>query len=114
MTPLYCIAVDTDSPTENSINACLACSVPLAYLRYFTSPTPEKNAINCSDVIVGLISLTKIVLRISSISTGSVVLVIIGGVGRAGSCWDSSNGMPFGETKNAVCIPAYVFTDFNN
>jgi len=83
ITPLYCKAVGTDSGAENSMKAYLF-SVGLHILIYFTSPTPEKNAISCSDVTDLSISFTYIVLLISSISTGSVLQVITGGGGKPG------------------------------
>jgi len=83
ITPLYCKAVGTDSGAENSMKAYLF-SIGLHILIYFTSPTPEKNAISCSDVTDLSISFTNIVLLISSISTGSVLQVITGGGGKPG------------------------------
>jgi len=69
-TPLYCSAVGTDSLAENSMNAYLVSSF-LHILMYFTSPTPEKKAISCSDVTSPWTFCTNIVRLISSTSTGS-------------------------------------------
>jgi len=97
ITPLYCNAVGTDSCPENSMKACLF-SPGLLILIYFISPTPEKKAISCSGATDSSISFTNIVRLISSISTGSVLLVITGGGGRPGIVpLVSSAGNPEGK-----------------
>jgi len=80
-----------------NLNASLF-SITLLILIYFTSPTPAKKAISCSDVTDGSMSLTNIVLLISSISIGSVLHVITGGGGRPGIVPEvSSAGKPAGK-----------------
>jgi len=61
-------------------------------LIYLTSPTPEKNAINCSDVTSASTFCTNIVRLISSSSVGSEVCVIIGGGGIPGIVQAGSGG----------------------